>query len=88
MKEHVHPFQMDIMLPSAEDGKPSVDVVPLFKLVHGTGRGSFGFACALASGVPENIVARARHVAGAIKKGDQISPIFDNGKVCETIFDH
>ena len=67
--------------------RPLTDVVPLFKLVRGTSMGSFGFACALASGIHVDVIHRAQTVANAIEHGDQITPIIDNAAVREQVCD-
>lgn len=77
-KNGVKPCQMDIMLSTAGSTR---DVVPLFKLVPGTSMGSFGYACARASGIDENVVTRAEEIARAIESGDQIVPAFNNVEV-------
>ena len=69
---------MDIMLSTAGSTR---DVVPLFKLVPGTSMGSFGYACARASGIDDDVVTRAEEIARAIESGNQIVPAFNNVEV-------
>ena len=65
---------------ASAEKESSGEVVPLFKLIPGTSCGSFGFACALASGIPRDVVQRGRRIAQAIENGEMISSILDNSK--------
>ena len=54
-------------------------VRPMFQLAAGAGEGSFGLACAAASGLPDKVVRRAANVMRMMKAGKPILPVAPHG---------
>lgn len=58
---------------------PPTKIRPLFQLATGAGEGSFGLACAAASGLPDRVVQRAADVMRRLKAGKSILPVAPQG---------